>query len=104
MSEINKDRLTEIATMALHKLLEIDPDMAQRFMLEEIEMDMDEVSFFEVGRRRTATDIDWDSGNDTDLPSEVEIPYDVYDDDIDDYLSERFDYTVNNYVIEEDDE
>lgn len=100
--KINYERLEEIATMALHRLLEIDPDSAQRFMIEEIEMDKEEVDNFGVARLRMATEIEWDS-NDDSLPSEVRIPWDVLDDDIENYLAERFDTTVINCEIEEDD-
>ena len=100
--EINRGRLEEIATMALHRLLEIDPDSAQRFMIEEIEMDKEEVDSFGAARLRTATEIEWDDDDDS-LPSEVDIPWDVFDDDIENYLAERFDTTVIDCEIEEDD-
>lgn len=107
MSTINNERMTEIATMALHKLIEIDKDMAQRFMLEEICMYDREVDFFNVARKRKATDIEWDLDDDcedVELPSEVDVPYDVYDDDVDDWLSDVYGFCVKDFNLEEDDE
>lgn len=109
MSEIkiNPDRMCEIATMALHKLQEIDRDMAQRFFQEEIEMDEEETKYMGVDRIRQATEIEWDIdqesyGNEVDLPNEVEIPWDILDDDIDCYLTDKFGFCVCSFNVEED--
>ena len=134
---INIGRMEEIATMALHKLMEIDSDMGQRFMIEEINMSKDETDNFGVTRIRTATDIEWDvededgfgvcescknssccnvcsdchegSEYETDyesfeLPTEVKIPWNVFDDDIDDWLSDEYGYCVSGFDLEEEDE
>ena len=99
--EINKRRLEEIATMALHKLLEDDADHAQRFMVEEMDMSKEEADFFGVVRFRQAYDINWvTDGEDVDLPSEVDIPWDVFDDDIENWLSDTYGFFVDNYVLE----
>ncbi len=97
-------RAEEIATMALHKLMEIDKDSAQRFMVEEIDMSEKEFDFYGVRRRRKATDISWcfDEQDDPCLPKEVEIPYDIFDDDIADYLSDKYGYLVDDYDVEEE--
>ena len=128
------ERMEEIATMALRKLMEIDPDEGQRFMIEEIDMNKDETDNFGVTRVRTATDIDWNidecdygtcdtcknlskcgtcsdcnEGNKFeldygafDLPTEVIIPWNVYDDDIEYWLSEEYGYCVNGFIVEEE--
>ena len=98
-------RAIEIATMALHKLQEYDRDMAQRFFQEEIEMDEEETKFFGVDRIRQATEIEWDVDEDdepVELPTEIAIPWDVFDDDIDDYLSDEYGFCVSGYNVEED--
>lgn len=97
-------RTEEIATMALHKLMEIDKDSAQRFMVEEIDMSEKEFDSYGVRRRRKATDISWclDEQDDPCLPKEVEIPYDIFDDDIADYLSDKYGYFVDDYDVEEE--
>ena len=103
--KINYERLEEIATMALHRLLEIDPDSAQRFMIEEIEMDTDEVNNFGVARLRTATEIEWDldeGDEDVELPEKVLIPWNILDDDIADYLSDEYGFCVRDFEVEED--
>ena len=98
------ERETEIATMALNKLKEIDPDMAQRFMIEEIEMDVEEIKFHGADRIRKAVDIEWcfDEADDPCLPKEVDIPCDVLDDDIADYLSDKYEFLVENFDVEEE--
>lgn len=102
--KINYERLEEIATMALHRMLEIDLDSAQRFMIEEIDMDKDEVDSFGVARLRTATEIEWDTDEeDAELPDEVFIPWNIFDDDIADYLSDEYGFCVRDYNVEEDD-
>lgn len=106
--EITRDRLIEIATMALHRLKEIDADSAQEFMQEEIEMDKEETEFMGMIRERKAIDIEWDIDedsydNEVDLPSEVDIPWDVLDDDIDSYLTDKYGFCVCSYDIEEED-
>lgn len=99
------ERATEIATMALHKLAEIDPDMAQRFMIEEIDMDEKETKFYGVARERKAVNIEWDTDEEeADLPSEVDIPWDIFDDDITDYLSDKYEFFVSDYEVEEEGE
>ena len=101
--KINYERLKEIATMALHKLLEDDKDSAYRFFSEEIDMDTEQIEFFGLTRRRKAINIEWEEEG---LPSEVEIPSDYWEIDTDDiifYLEEKFDGTVIDYEIEEDD-
>ena len=46
-------------------------------------------------RRRIATGIEWETdGEDVDLPEEVEIPENVSDDDIADYLSDKYNFLV----------
>lgn len=105
--EITRDRLIEIATMALHRLKEIDADSAQVFMQEEIEMDKEETEFMGMIRERKAIDIEWDIDedsydNEVDLPSEVEIPWDILDDDIVSYLTDVYGFCVCSYDIEEE--
>ena len=100
---ISWDRLCEIATMALHRIAEIDRDSAQRFIQEEIFMNENEMDFFELKRKRTATNIEWEDEDST-LPTEIEIPWMILDDDIDCYLSEEYGCCVLDYVIEEEDE
>lgn len=97
-------RAEEIATMALHRLMEIDKDSAQKFMVEEIDMSEKEFDFYGVRRRRKAIDISWcfDEQDDPCLPKEIEIPYDIFDDDIADYLSDKYGYIVDGYVVEEE--
>lgn len=100
--EINRGRLEEIATMALHKLLEEDRDSAYRFFSEEIDMDTEQIEFFGLTRNRKAINIEWEEEG---LPSEVEIPSDCWEIDTDDivfYLEEKFDGTVIDYEVEED--
>ena len=48
------------------------------------------------------TDITWETdGLDVDLPTELDIPIDVADDDkISDYLSDEYGYLVVGYCIE----
>ena len=105
---ISIERMEEIATMALHKLMEIDPHMGQRFMIEEIDMSKEEVDNFGVARVRTATDIDWDVEDDDNSdytpPTKVSIPWDVFDDDIEYWLSDKYGYCVFDYNVEEEDE
>ncbi len=98
------EREIEIATMALNKLKEIDPDMAQRFMLEEIEMDVEEIKFHGADRKRKATGINWcfDEADDPTLPKEVDIPCEVLDDDVADYLSDEYGFLVDDFDIEEE--
>lgn len=101
--KINEKRIEEIATMALHKLLEDDKDSAYRFFSEEIGMDTEEIESFGLTRSRKAINIEWEEEG---LPSEVEIPSDCWEIDTDDivfYLEEKFDGTVIDYEIEEDD-
>ena len=100
------ERAIEIATASLRRLKEIDPDDAQRFMIEEIDMDKSEMDFCGVTRHRKAVDIEWciDEQDDPWLPHEVEIPWDVYDDDIADYLSDKYEYFTDNYIIEENED
>ena len=98
------ERETEIAIMALNKLREIDEDMAQSFMIEEIGMDADEMTFHGANRVRKAVDIEWcyDEADDPCLPKEVDIPCDVLDDDITDYLSDKYGFLVDNFDVEEE--
>ena len=100
------ERETEIATMALNKLKEIDPDMAQRFMIEEIEMDVEEIKFHGADRVRKATCINWcfDEADDPTLPKEVDIPCDVLDDDVADYLSDTYGFLVDDFDVEEEEQ
>lgn len=105
---IELSRAVEIATMALHKLKEVDADMAQRFMQEEIDMSKVETEFLGMIRERKAIDIEWDIdydsyGDEVSLPSEVDIPWDVLDDDIDSYLTDRYGFCVCSYDVEEED-
>ena len=61
--------------------------------------------------KKIAFDIDWDTENDDfleydeddalDLPTEVEIPNDIEEDDITDYLSDTYGFCVNSYSIKE---
>lgn len=105
--QIELSRAVEIATMALHKLKEEDVDMAQRFMQEEIAMDKEETEFFGMIRERKAIDIEWDTNEEDEedgvtLPCEVVIPWDVFDDDIDTYLSEEYGFCVSGFDVEEE--
>ena len=96
------ERETEIATMALNKLMEVDPDMAQRFMIEEIDMDEEETKSHGVIRERKAINIEWDTDEEeADLPIEVIIPWDIFDDDIADYLSDKYEFFVSDFEVEE---
>ena len=105
---ISIERMEEIATMVLHKLMEIDPDMGQRFMVEEIDMNSEEVNYFGVARKRTVTNIDWeieeDENSDYVPPTEVVIPWNLFDDDIADWLSDEYGYCVLDYQVEDNDE
>ena len=49
--------------------------------------------------KRVAREIEWDTDGDadTELPGEVEIPDNVSDEDISDYLSDRYGYLVYSY-------
>ena len=46
--------------------------------------------------------VEWDTDGEEvdDLPSEVEIPYDVEEDDIADWLSDEFGYCVESFSVE----
>lgn len=101
--KISYDRAIEIATMALHKLMEMDTDVAQRFMQEEADMDKEETSFMGVIIERKAINIEWED-EEKELPSEVDIPWDIFDDDISDYLYYKYDCLMRNYEIEEEGE
>ena len=50
---------------------------------------------------RIAINIDWDydDDDDQDLPTEVEIPDDVEDDEIADYLSDEYGFCVRSFCI-----
>ena len=54
-----------------------------------------------------ATNIKWDTDGDIeildDLPTEVEIPYDMEEDEICDYLSDEYGYCVFGFDIEKND-
>lgn len=100
---ITPERMCEIATMTIHKLMEEDQDVAQRFFLEEVGLEENEMDFFEAKRVRKAVYITWSIDDDeADLPEEVDIPWNIYDDDIDIYLSEEYEYLVEDYSIEEE--
>ena len=104
MKLINLDRMSEIATAALHKLVEDDRDSAYRFFSEEIGMDTEEIEYFGLTRNRKAINIEWEENG---RPSEVEIPSDdweIENDDIVFYLEEKYNGTVVDYDIEEEDE
>lgn len=51
-----------------------------------------------------AINIDWETdGNDINLPTKVELPNNIEEDDFDsinDYLSDTYGYLVNTYSIE----
>ncbi len=48
-----------------------------------------------------AVEINWcKDGADVELPKAVVIPYDVEEDDIADYLSDRFGFLVNSFAID----
>lgn len=101
---IKPERMSEIATMALHKLIEDDEDSAYRFFSEEIEMSAEEIEYFGLTRNRKAINIEWEEDG---LPSEVDIPIDAWDIETDDivyYLEEKYDGTVVDYDVEEEDE
>lgn len=100
---MNADRAIEIATAALNRLMELNPDSGQRFAQEELDMDKDEVEFFGINRTRTATNITWEDGINENRPTEVDIPWDVLDDDIDSYLTDKYGFCVCSYDIEEED-
>jgi hypothetical protein len=84
----------------------------ERFMVEEIDMSKEEVKYFGVARVRIVTDIDWDVDQDDfddeaallKLPTRVSIPWNVFDDDIADWLSDEYGYCVNGFNVEEEDE
>ena len=104
MKLINLDRMSEIATAALHKLVEDDRDSAYRFFSEEIGMNTEEIEFFGLTRNRKAINIEWEEKG---LPNEVKIPSDDWEIDNDDivfYLEEKYDRTVVDYDIEEEEE
>ena len=48
MGKITYDRMCEIATKALHKMLEDDEEAAMEFFSEELELEYDERKFFET--------------------------------------------------------
>lgn len=48
MGKITYDRMCEIATKALHKMLEDDEEAAMEFFAEELELEYDERKFFET--------------------------------------------------------
>ena len=54
-----------------------------------------------------ALNIKWDTDGNTDvlneLPNEVEIPYDIEEDEICNYLSDEYGYCVFGFDIEEND-
>ena len=54
-----------------------------------------------------ATNIKWDTDGDIeildDLPTEVEIPYDMEEDEICDYLSDEYGYCVFGFDVEKND-
>lgn len=107
MNKITLQRHEEIATVMLHRLMEIDRNSAHHFMIDEVDMDAEEAEHYGVLRHRTATEIEWDIDEDDEpvtLPSEVEIPWEVFDDDIDDYLSDEYGFCVGDFEVEEDDE
>ena len=103
-SMINEQRLEEIATMTLHKLVEMDKESAWDFIMGEIEMDAKELEYFGLHRKRKAVNIQWDDDDD-ELPNEMDIPDEVDTDDIIFYLEEQNSgSTVNDYELEEEDE
>lgn len=46
--QFTKDRLIEIATQALHRLIEVDNEAACELMEDELDLSFDEMKFFEV--------------------------------------------------------
>ena len=54
-----------------------------------------------------ATNIKWDTDGDIeildDLPTEVDIPYDMEEDEICDYLSDEYGYCVFGFDVEKND-
>lgn len=47
-----------------------------------------------------AANIEWETdGEDVDLPTEVELPKDIDDDDIADYLSDKYEWLVKSFSI-----
>ena len=103
-ADIKPERVIEIATMGLRKLFDDDKDESQHFFQDEMDITEDEALFFGVKRDRKAYNIEWDTdGEETDLPSEVDIPWNVFDDDIDDYLSDEYEFCVSGYEVEEED-
>lgn len=103
--EICKERMEEIATMALNKLAEWDRDMSHQFMLDEMDMSAEEAEYFGVDRNRIATDISWDEDDETyreNLPTEVVIPWDVKDDDISYHLESEYGCNVLDVDVDED--
>ena len=106
--KMTTERLTEIATGSLHKVIELDgADLAYRFFKGyEMDMSAKELESFGCVRNRVAYDIVWDINEKPtmELPTRVEIPEDVDDDDIDDYIESIVDheYSVNDYSVEED--
>lgn len=105
---VGYDRMCEIATGALHKVIESDgAELAYDFFRGyEMDMDAKELEFFGCVRNRVASYIEWDIDEDeepnNDLPTEVKIPEEIDDDDIADYLANEYGYCVNDYSIEED--
>lgn len=51
--------------------------------------------------KRYAVDIDWETdGHDKkDLPNKVEIPEDVHEDDIADFLSDEYGWLINDFEV-----
>ena len=97
--EMTRERAIEIATMACNKLKENDADSAQHFFQEEIDMQENEAEFLGVKRNRTAVNV---VSNVDNIPDEVDIPWDIFDDDIQNYLEEEYNAIVDDYEIEEE--
>lgn len=65
-------------------------------------LDCDEECKKEETKMKKITNIKWDTDGETvDLPAETDIPADTDDEDIADYLSDRYGWCVKSFVIEE---
>ena len=49
-TEIDFQRMDEIATTALHKILDYDPDIAAELILDDLDLDGDELAYFEISK------------------------------------------------------
>lgn len=50
VTKIEFARMDEIATTALHKILDYDPDIAAELILDDLELDSGELNYFEINK------------------------------------------------------